>query len=179
MSNVIILVGSQRKGGNTDLLAKAFAEGASLNNNVEIISVADCKVNPCTGCNCCFDSKKNACVQNDDMQEIYIKLSTADVVAVASPVYFYGLSAQLKAIIDRLHNPLRDSFNIKKTALLLTAGASLPAVFDAIKVQYDLILNYFNLESVGEICVRKVRNIGDIADSPELMQAYELGKSIK
>lgn len=50
MSNIVILVGSMRKGGNTDLLAQAFAEGARENNSVEIVSVADYKVNPCIGC---------------------------------------------------------------------------------------------------------------------------------
>lgn len=54
MSNIVILVGSMRKGGNTDLLARRFAEGAAEHNNVEIISVANYKVSPCIGCNICF-----------------------------------------------------------------------------------------------------------------------------
>jgi multimeric flavodoxin WrbA len=178
MSNVVILCGSVRKDGNTDLLAKAFAKGAEQNNTVEIISVADCKVNPCVGCNSCFSKEGNECFQQDDMAKIYKSLANADVIAVASPVYFYGLSAQLKAIIDRLHNPIRDTFKTKKLALLLVAGASLPAVFDSILVQYRLIIDYFHLESLGEVLVREVRHIGDIKDNPALNDAYNLGKSI-
>ena len=92
MSNIVILVGSMRKDGNTDLLAQAFAEGARKNNSVEILSVADYKVNPC------FAREGNRCFQNDSMNVIYEKLKVADIVVVASPVYFYGISAELKAV---------------------------------------------------------------------------------
>ena len=119
MSKVVVLVGSVRKGGNTDLLAQAFVNGAKESNEVEVISVADYKVNPCIGCNSCFAREENKCFQNDDMTVIYDKLKEADIVVIASPVYFYGISAQLKCIIDRLHTPMRNRFKIKKLALLL------------------------------------------------------------
>ncbi|MGN0615008.1 flavodoxin family protein [Ruminococcus flavefaciens] len=106
MSNIVIFVGSVRKNGNTARLAQSFAEGAAKNNNVEIVSVADYNVNPCIGCNSCFTREGNQCFQNDDMVQIYEKLRNADIVVIASPVYFYGISAQLKAIVDRLHTPM-------------------------------------------------------------------------
>ncbi len=178
MSRVVVLVGSVRKDGNTDLLASAFADGAKLNNEVEIISVADYKVNPCVGCNSCFSRKNHKCFQHDDMEVIYDKLQNADIVAVSSPVYFYGISAQLKAVIDRLHTPLRNDFKIKKLALLLVGAASLPELFDSIKLQYQLILNFFHLEDAGMVLVRDVREKGDIKGNPALEQAYNLGASI-
>ena len=178
MSKIVVLVGSMRKGGNTDLLAQAFTEGASKNNDVEIVSVADYKVNPCIGCNSCFTRKENSCFQNDDMSVIYEKLSTADIVVIASPVYFYGISAQLKAIIDRLHTPMRNKFKIKKLALLLVGAASLPNLFDSIKLQYQLVLDYFHLEDVGMVLVRGVKEKGDIEGNDALNEAYELGLSI-
>ena len=178
MSKIIVLVGSMRKGGNTDLLAQAFTEGAGKNNDVEIVSVADYKVNPCIGCNSCFTRKENKCFQNDDMGVIYEKLRSADVVVIASPVYFYGISAELKAIIDRLHTPMRNVFKIKKLALLLVGAASLPNLFDAIKLQYQLVLDFFHLENVGMILVRGVKDKGDIEGNEALKQAYELGLSI-
>lgn len=134
MSKIVVLVGSMRKGGNTDLLSQAFAEGANENNDVEIVSVADYKVNPCIGCNSCFTREGNECFQNDDMSIIYEKLRSADIVVAASPVYFYGISAELKAMIDRLHTPMRNEFKIKKLALLLVGAASLPTLFDAISI---------------------------------------------
>lgn len=178
MSRIIVLVGSMRKGGNTDLLAKAFAEGASKNNIVEVLSVADYKVNPCIGCNSCFTRKGNQCFQEDDMDKIYSKLKMADMVVVASPVYFYGISAQLKAIVDRLHTPMRNEFPIKKLALLLVGAATLPELFDSIKLQYQLVLNFFHLEDAGMVLVRGVKDKGDIKKTEALKEAYNLGMSI-
>lgn len=178
MGKVLILTGSIRKGGNTDLLAQAFAEGAEKNNEVEIISVADYKVNPCIGCNSCFTREKNECFQNDDMPVIYEKLREADTVVIASPVYFYGISAQLKAVIDRLHTPMRDEFHIKRLALLLVGAASLPELFDAIKLQYQLVLNFFHLEDAGMVLVRGAKDKGDVKNGDGLKRAYELGESI-
>ena len=178
MSKVIILVGSVRKEGNTDLLAQAFAEGAKEKHEVEIISVADYKVNPCVGCNSCFTSEGNKCFQEDDMEIIYQKLAEADVVCIASPVYFYSISAQLKALIDRLHTPRRNTFKLKKLALLLVAGAPLPTVFDSIKVQYQLVLDYFKLEDAGMVLVNGVREKGEIKGNAALKEAYELGRTL-
>lgn len=179
MSKIVVLVGSVRKEGNTDLLAKSFVDGAKIHNDVEVISVADYKVNPCIGCNSCFSRENHQCFQKDDMESIYHKLKEADIIVAASPVYFYGISAQLKAIIDRLHTPLRNEFHTKKLGMLLVGAATLPELFDAIKVQYQLILNYFQLEDAGTVLVRGVKDIGDIKDSPALQEAYELGMSIE
>lgn len=178
MSKIIVLVGSMRKDGNTDLLVQAFTEGASKNNDVEIVSVADYQVNPCIGCNSCFSREENKCFQDDDMSKIYEKLRTADIVVIASPVYFYGISAQLKGIIDRLHTPMRNEFPIKKLALLLVGAASLPNLFDAIKLQYQLVLDFFHLENIGMVLVRDVKDIGDIEGNKALKEAFELGLSI-
>ena len=160
------------------MLAQAFAEGAEKNNEVEIVSVADYKVNPCIGCNSCFTREKNECFQNDDMPVIYEKLREADTVVIASPVYFYGISAQLKAVIDRLHTPMRDEFHIKRLALLLVGAASLPELFDAIKLQYQLVLNFFHLEDAGMVLVRGAKDKGDVKNGDGLKRAYELGESI-
>lgn len=179
MGRIVVLVGSMRKDGNTDLLAHSFADGASKNNIVELVSVADYNINPCIGCNSCFTKKRNQCFQNDDMPIIYDKLRNADIVVVASPVYFYGISAQLKTIIDRLHTPMRNEFHVKKLALLLVGAATLPELFDAIKLQYQLILNFFRLEDAGMVLVRGVKDKGDIRNNEALKEAYDLGLSIE
>ena len=178
LSNIVIFVGSVRKNGNTARLAQSFAEGAAKNNNMEIVSVADYNVNPCIGCNSCFTREGNQCFQNDDMVQIYEKLRNADIVVIASPVYFYGISAQLKAIVDRLHTPMRNTFHIKKLGLLLVGAAQLPNLFDPILMQYQMVLDFFKLESIGMVLVRGVKDIGDIESSPALKEAYELGTSI-
>ena len=178
MSKIVILAGSVRKGGNTQMLAEAFAKGAKQENEVEILSVTDYKVNPCIGCNSCFQREGNTCFQQDDMQKIYPKLAEADVIVAASPVYFFAISAQLKAVIDRLHTPMRNGFKVKKLALLLAAASSKPTVFDSIKMQYQQILDYFNLEDGGTLCVNNVKDKGDIQKSPALQEAFERGRKM-
>ena len=172
-------MGSSRRDGNTDLLAKSFARGASLNNEVETVSVADYKVNPCIGCNACRKRSDGCCFQNDDMKKVYDKLKTTDILIIASPVYFYGLSAQLKAIIDRFHAPVRNEFRIKKLGLLLVGADDIPELFDSIKVQYKLTLNYFNLEDIGSVTVGGAEEKGEIRKTDGLQRAFELGKSLK
>lgn len=107
--NILILSGSPRKGGNTDLLVEAFVKGA---------------------------------------------------------------------VIDRCHNPVRDSFPIKKMALLLVGAATLPELFDSILAQYQLCLNFFKLEDAGRVLVRGVKDKGDIKNTNALNEAFELGQSI-
>lgn len=178
MGRIVILVGSMRRGGNTELLAQAFAEGAGKDNTVEMVSVADYKVNPCIGCNSCFTREGNQCFQKDDMAEIYVKMKSADLLVIASPVYFYGISAELKAVIDRFHTPMRNEFRVKKLALLLVGAATLPELFDAIKLQYQLVLQFFHLEDAGMVLARGVKDIGDIKETKALEEAYKLGISI-
>ena len=176
--NILILSGSPRKGGNTELLVEAFVKGASQVHHVEVVSVRDYKVNPCIGCNACFGNEQHICVQKDDMAVIYEKMSQADMLVIASPVYFYGLSAQLKAVIDRCHNPIRDTFKIKKTAIQLVGAATLTELFDSILTQYQLCLNFFKLEDAGRVLVRGVKDKGDIKNTNALNEAFELGQSI-
>ena len=171
--NILILSGSPRKGGNTELLAEA----SSAQHHVEIVFVRDYKVNPCLGCNACFKTN-GICAQKDDMAMIYEKMNKADVLVIASPVYFYGISAQLKAVIDRFHNTIRDSFHIKKMALLLVGAASLPELFDAILTEYNLCLRFFNIEDAGKVVVRGVKDKGDLKNTDALNEAYTLGFSI-
>ena len=176
--NILILSGSPRKGGNTELLVEAFVKGASQKHHVEVVPVHDNKVNPCMGCNACFKNEANTCVQNDDMSLIYEKTTRADMLVIASPVYFYGLSAQLKAVIDRFHNPIRDTFRLKKMALLLVGADTLPELFDSILAQYRLCLNFFKLEDAGCVLVRGVKNKGDIRNVDALHEAFHLGSNV-
>ena len=179
MSNIVILVGSMRINGNTARLVQSFADGAVQNNNVEVVYVADYNVNPCIGCNSCFAREGNQCFQDDDMVQIYEKLRNADIVVIASPVYFYGISAQLKAIVDRLHTPMRNTFHIKKLGLLLVGAAQLPNLFDPILMQYQMVLDFFKLESIGTVLVRGVNDIGDIDGNSALKEEYDMGVSIE
>lgn len=178
MSKIAVLIGSLRKGGNTAMLAQAFIDGVDKQKNcVETLSVADVKVGGCTGCNACYANDSHRCVQKDDMQEIYQKLADADVIVIATPIYFYGISSQLKCIVDRLHNPIRNTFRVKKLVLLAVCADTEPAVFDSVLAMYRSVLSYFSLQDGGIITVCGVRDKGDIAGNPALKEASELAKT--
>lgn len=100
MKKVLILSGSPRKGGNSDILCDEFAKGAlESGNEVEKIRVAEKNI---TYCRACYACKENGvCVIKDDMAELLQKMIDADVIVLSSPVYFYSIDAQLKAVIDR------------------------------------------------------------------------------
>ncbi len=169
--------GSPRRNGNTDRLAASFARGAGEHNRVEIVSVADLAVHPCIGCDSCFMREGNACFRHDDMDLLYGKLRQTDVLIIASPVYFYGISAQLKAVIDRMHTPLRNSFPIRKLGLILVGAAELPDLFDSIITQYRLILRFFGLDDAGMVLARGARGKGDVMQE-DLDEAYRLGRTV-
>lgn len=99
--NVLILSGSPRKGGNSDLLCDEFLRGAlEAGNQAEKIFIRGKKIAPCSACYYCKDHG-GACAIKDDMAEILDKMQAADVIVMASPVYFYSIDAQMKAVIDR------------------------------------------------------------------------------
>lgn len=101
MKKVLILSGSPRKGGNSDILCDEFARGAiDSGNEVEKIRISEKNVGYCRACYYCRDHK-GECVLKDDMAEILQKMIDADVIVLVSPVYFYSIDAQLKAVIDR------------------------------------------------------------------------------
>lgn len=179
MTKVLILNGSPRKGGNTDVLIESFSRGAIKSCDVETLRVSDFNVHPCRGCNACKANESGRCVVHDDMMYFWEKLSKTDVLIVASPVYFYGISATLKALVDRLHAPARAELPLKKIGLLLVAASSDPTVFDPIKLQYEKILSYFKLQNAGIVCVGGAEKPGDAKGSPLLAEAEKMGSRIE
>ncbi|AFA50191.1 flavodoxin family protein [Acetobacterium woodii] len=178
MSKIVVLIGSPRKNGNTAILANSFIDGVDKQkNSVEVISVIGKKVNGCIGCDFCYKDSEHNCVQKDDMQEIYENLADADVIVIATPIYFYGISSQLKCIIDRLHNPIRNTFKVKELVLLAVCADTIPIVFDSVQTMYNSVLSYFSLRNAGVITVPGVSNKGDIIGNPALTEARKLGES--
>ena len=112
------------------------------------------------------------------MTEIYNLFAQADTLVIASPVYFYGISAQLKALVDRLHTPMRNEFNIRSLGLILVGAAELPDLFDPIIMQYRMVLRFFDLEDIGMVLVRGAKDKGDVQRGDGLKQAFEMGKNL-
>jgi multimeric flavodoxin WrbA len=177
MSKIAILIGSPRKNGNTEVLANAFIDGIDKQkNSVQVISVIGKQINGCIGCDLCYRDSSHNCIQKDDMQDIYVRLADADIFVIATPVYFYGVSSQLKSIIDRLHNPIRNTFRVKELVLLAVGADSIPTVFDSLITMYHSVLSYFSLKNGGVITVSGVAKKGDILGHAALLEARKLGE---
>lgn len=101
MKNVLILEGSPRPNGNSCLLSNEFARGAeSTGHHVEKLLISHKKIGGCLGCNACYRNN-GTCVQKDDMENVRAKMLAADIIVLASPIYFYSMTSQMKAVVDR------------------------------------------------------------------------------
>lgn len=177
MKHIAVLIGSPRRGGNTETLARAYINGAEkAGNTVDVIIPSEMKIGGCVGCNACYKSETHACALSDDMTECYKRLAAADVIVIATPIYFYGVSSQLKALIDRLHNPIRGNFKVNKLVLLMVCADTIDSVFDSVVTMYRSTLSYFSLEDGGIVGVRGVSGKSDIVGNPLLTEAERLGE---
>lgn len=175
--NILIITGSPRKGGNTDIMAEAFAQGArESGNQVVLKNAGNMKIAPCRACDYCL-THEGVCVQEDDMVEILAEVDRADMVVFASPVYWFGMSSQIKLVIDRLYARVEKGFHPTQTALLL--NAMLKGVFEAAISQYRYTNNYLKWTDRGIITISGMDEKGSMKDAPELRAVMELGKSMR
>ena len=177
---ILILNGSPRKNGNTSALVEAFARGAEENGNKVVpVFLGDMTIHGCKGC---FGGGKNPdspCVQKDDMEKLYPVYRQADVVVLASPLYYWSISGQLKTAFDRLfavaecdpgyRNPPKES------VLLMAAEGH---GFEESLYWYDRLEQHIGWKSLGKVLCGGVMAVGDIQGRPELEEAYRLGRSV-
>ena len=174
---VLILSGSPRKDGNSDILCNEFMRGAAESGNgVEKIRVAERKIGFCTGCYACRNT--GVCAIKDDMAEVMQKLIDADVIVLASPVYFYSIDAQLKALIDRTvcrWTEVKD----KEFYYIMTAADS---GIESMETTLACFRGYADCvegaKEMGVIYGTGVYEKGEIKDKKAMLDAYEMGKSI-
>ena len=175
---VLILSGSPRKGGNSDILCDQFAQGAQeAGNTVEKIRVAVKKVAPCSGCYYCRDHG-GECVHKDDMAEILQKMIDADVIVLASPVYFYSINAQLKAVIDRTVARWLEVQNKEFYYIVTMADeehASTDTTLACFRGYADCVEGAVEK---GVIIGSGVYEPGKVKATAAMAQAYEMGKNV-
>lgn len=178
---IVILNGSPRKNGNTSALVEAFTKGAKeAGNTVTTFFLDRMDIHGCKGC---FGGGKNPespCVQKDDMDKIYPAYKDADVVVLASPLYYWNLSGQIRTTFDRLFavaecNP--DYANPRKDSALLMAAEG--HGFDETLYYYNNLMKHIHWNSLGQVLVGGVMQPGDINGNPGLVEAKKLGLSIR
>ena len=177
--NVLIVSASPRKNGNSDLLCNEFLKGVvDAGHQVEKIFLADKKINYCIGCGLCSRNDYSGCSQKDDMEDVVEKMIEADVIVLASPVYFYTINAQMKTFIDRCCAKYT-KMNNKEFYFIITAAevnkAEMSRTFECFRGFLDCLEN---AKEQGQICATGVWEKGEIEKTSYLKDAYNLGKTV-
>ncbi|MBR2178786.1 MAG: flavodoxin family protein [Selenomonadaceae bacterium] len=177
---IIILNGSPRVKGNTSALVNEFTRGAEeVGCEVKIFQLDKMNIHGCKGC---FGGGKNIespCVQKDDMDKIYPVYREADIVVLATPLYYWNFSGQLRTTFDRLFAVAEcdpNYRNPKKESVLLMAAEGYG--FDDALQYYQNLMKHLGWTELGHVLAGGVMKVGDIKDHKELNQAYELGKKV-
>jgi multimeric flavodoxin WrbA len=186
---VLGIFGSPRRGGNTDILLEEALKGAHKEEaEVDRIFLTDYAITPCKECHGCDTTGQ--CVILDDMQKIYPKLLESDIIILASPIFFYGVTAWAKALIDRsqalwakkylLKDPSLGKEGRKRKGFFISVGATKgQKVFEGAILTVKYFFDTFNADYAGELVFRGVDGKGDILKHPEtLKQAFEAGRRL-
>ena len=176
---IVVLEGSPNRHASSNLLAEEFIRGAKeAGHTAEIIDAAHADLHPCTGCVRC--GYEGPCVQKDDMEKFRGQILDADMMVFVTPLYYYGMSAQLKTLIDRFC-----AFNTSiqgrhmASAILAAAWNSDGGAFEALEAHYRTLARYLNLRDMGAVWGKGCGTPSMTKHSRYPRQAYELGKSLK
>jgi multimeric flavodoxin WrbA len=185
---VLGIAAGPRSGGNTDLLLEALLQGAAAKGaETEVVYLRKLKFVTCNHGDSCL--KTGACNVKDEMQGIYKKLAEADVVVLASPVQFAGMTAPLKAMIDRCQCLWARKYLLKVPPLLpekprkgffiSVAGTRLKNMFESSLIVIKTFFHVINVEYAGELTVSGVDEKGAVLRHPDVtQQAYEWGQKL-
>ena len=176
---IVLLEGSPNKNGSSNMLAEQFRKGAEeAGHSVQMIDAAHADIHPCIGCIHC--GYEGPCVQKDDVNEIRQKILDADMMVFVTPLYYYGMSAQLKILIDRFC-AFNSSIQRKhmKSALLTVAWNSDDWTFDALEAHYHTLVKYLKLQDQGMVLGKGCGSPSMTKQSKYLKMAYELGRNLR
>lgn len=148
---ILVMIGSPHPKGNTAAMVAAFSAGASeKGHQVTVVDVCRKNIAGCLACEYCHQEgsgHERVCIQKDDMQDVYPLLDEADMIVLASPVYYHSFSGQLQCAINRIY-ALDKPKNLKKAALILSSGSD-DVYGGAIYEYQNSFLDYLNLEDMG------------------------------
>jgi multimeric flavodoxin WrbA len=174
--NILVISGSPRKNGNTEIMVEAFVKGARASGNtVTVKKMSELTVAPCKDCEYCF-SHDGICTQHDGMTEILAAVDRADMMVFASPIYWFNVSAQLKAVIDRLYARAKKGFNPTCAGLLLDSGS--PNVYEGAIAAYKGMLHFLHWRDRGIITISGMESKGLMSRSPDLQKVEDFGRSL-
>lgn len=175
---IVALQGSPNLKGSTAILVDEFARGArGVGHEVVRIDVDRANVAPCTGCVAC--GYEGSCVQRDGMDDLRRQILSAGMLVLATPLYYYGMSAQLKAVVDRFCSA-NGSITRKhmKSALLAVAWNADDWTFEALAAHYRTLVRYLDWDDCGMVLGHGCGTPAMTRRTPAPQQAFELGASL-
>lgn len=176
--NILIISSSPRKGGNSDLLSDEFKQGAlESGNHVEKIRLSDKHINYCRGCGICYKASK-PCPQKDDMVEILDRMLAADVIVLATPVYFYSMSGQMKTFIDRTVARYEELKNKEFYFILAAAETEKPAMERTVEGFRGFLDCLDGAVEKGTIYGLNAWQAGEIKSTPAMAEARKMGAAV-
>jgi len=150
--NILILQASPRANGNTAWMAEEYKNAAeAAGHQVTVVDVAKKKINGCLACEYCHTKGDGACIQKDDMQELYPLMNEAEVLVLAAPIYYFTLCAQIQAPVQRMYCVNKPA-KVKKMALLMSSYS--PNVYDGAIGEFRGICNYWDVENLGTVTAK-------------------------
>lgn len=182
MKKVLIITGSPRKNGNTNTLAEALAKGVqAAGGEVEFFDAASCEMDGCHGDQSCFE--RGYCGLKDDGMKMNSLMCWADVLVLVSPVYWAGMTAQIKKVIDRMYQfsaPKGRAVCTVKEMMLITAGASPDdAVYEGVIGTYQLLGKLLDFEDKGMLVAKGLGGPDEVKQHEDyIKQAIEMGYRI-
>lgn len=191
MKNILVVQGGGRPRGSTAQLVDSFAKGAQESGHtVEVISLLKHEVKGCLGCNACRYGKP--CIQRDTFNDLVPKIKAADCIAFASPLYFWTVSAKLKAFVERFYciaqedpNPPRgryEKYPVRDSVLLMTSADDYFWTFEQALSYYQFALvNYIGFNDLGTLLAGGCGDTNGkprIAETDHLQKAYDFGKRL-
>lgn len=179
MKKILILSSSPRRGGNSDTLCDEFLRGATdAGHRVEKIFLRDKTIGYCTGCSTC-SLRGKPCPQKDDMPEILDKMIAADSIVMATPVYFYTMSAQMKTLIDRCCGRYGEMSN-KAFYFIATAAEGNQQKMERTIDTFQGFLDCLNGATIkGVVYGAGVWHPGEVNNTPAMQRAYAMGNNIR
>lgn len=175
---ITVLAGSPHKKGSSNMLAEQFIMGAKENGHkVEILDVAHMDMHPCIGCDHC--GMNGDCIHRDDNMIIRDTLLSSDMVVFVTPIYYFGMSAQLKMVIDRFYSyTMKLSGKHLKAVLITAAWDSNDDVMPYTVEHYKKLCRYMNFENCGMVLGTGCGTPSMTKNSSHMQEAYLLGKMI-
>lgn len=175
---ILALIGSPRCGSNTDTLVEHILRGSETKGHTsEKLYLYNYKISPCIDCRNC---KKGSyvCTVNDGMQEIYPKMEASDLIIFGTPLYWYGPTAKVKLLIDRMRPFIANGKLKDKKAVIVVPSEEGPKACGPLLEMFRMSFNYLGMEFVGKVFVKAYEKGEIVENQKELKKAYAMGSSL-